>query len=466
MIRPFTLTGALLLPVTAEPFAGWMAVGADGRIAGLGEGEPAVVLGDRVDVSGCLVAPGFVSAHSHLFTAGMRGMTPDSTLYPWVAAQTDFMAGADEDDVYWATLHGAIDAMRAGVTSAYNFLSAPFVTRYDPGSDSRTLLAHRGREFTHRQIAAARDAGLRMQNAMRLDPILVDRVESDAAFDAAVAYLGSEVPDDLSLGASVFGAVQWAEHAVQAEVEVSAMDRHGIGNQAHLLETAEALDQQRAKLDWYRDAGALRPGFLAGHFIHPDDAIVDLLADAGAGMVWQPMSNGRLGSGIADIPAYLARGMSVGMGVDDQSCTDLIDPFENMRTGLGMQRAAARDAAVLSARDVLRLHTLGGAEAMGVAGRVGSLDVGKHADFLVVDPARPDTGPVWDATAHYVLACGQQNVAAVYSGGVRVAADGRSLHPLAGDAAAALHERSVRLGTAIGLPAPAIRPASERPRLP
>jgi cytosine/adenosine deaminase-related metal-dependent hydrolase len=105
------------------------------------------------------------------------------------------------------------------------------------------------------------------------------------------------------------------------------------------------------------------------------------------------------------------------MGVDDQSCTDLSDPFQNMRTGLYLQRALHSDASIISPLDMLTLHTIGSARAIGVDDRVGSLEVGKYADFLVVDPTNPHLGPIWDPVATYVLACGLRNLAEVVIGG-------------------------------------------------
>jgi cytosine/adenosine deaminase-related metal-dependent hydrolase len=211
------------------------------------------------------------------------------------------------------------------------------------------------------------------------------------------------------------------------------MARYGILNQAHFVETAENLAAQQAKFAWYEEAGALGPAMLFGHFVHPTDAMVDAVAETGCAVVWQPTSNGRLGSGIADIVRYRERGIRIGVGLDDQSCTDISDPFQNLRIGMYAMRAKYSRASVLMPREALRMHTLGSAEVLGVADRVGSLETGKYADFLVVDPYRPDTGPIWDAYATYALACGLRNLTAVYVGGRCVSAEGRSRHPAADD---------------------------------
>ncbi|GLK16821.1 amidohydrolase family protein [Herbiconiux flava] len=427
-------------------FRGWLAVGADGRIEAMGEGalppeRESIGSGEVLDAKGAFLAPGFVSAHSHIFTSGMRGMTPGEPLYGWVGEQSTFIAGADEEDVYWFTLHGCLDFLGNGVTSAYNFTDSRVVGKYDAETDRREIYAIRPEGYLHRQFDAARDAGLRTMNAIRLDSEFQPAEEAFDAFGRAVRYLEASVPAELSLGASVFGAVQWSASAQAARDEVRAMDEHGIGNQAHFLETSEALDQQREKFRWYEEAGALRPGFLFGHFVHPDTYMARVAAQKGAGMVWQPTSNGRLGSGVADIPRYRELGMPIGVGLDDQSCTDVSDPFQNVRIGVYTQRAVNQDASVLMPRDMLRMHTLGSAEALGVADRVGSLEVGKFADLLLVDPSSPDTGPVWDVHAHYAFACGLRNLKRVYVGGQLVSEDGVSTNPLAARASAELHSR-------------------------
>src|SRR6202012_5171093 len=88
------------------------------------------------------------------------------------------------------------------------------------------------------------------------------------------------------------------------------------------------------------------------------------------------------------LPARLKAGIRVGMGVDGEASADVADPFENMRSGLYAIRDKYEDATILSPYDVLRMHTMGSADVLGVADRLGSLEPGKCADFLVIDPTR------------------------------------------------------------------------------
>jgi cytosine/adenosine deaminase-related metal-dependent hydrolase len=140
-------------------------------------------------------------------------------------------------------------------------------------------------------------------------------------------------------------------------------------------------------------------------------------------MSWNPLSNGRLASGVADIPKYLKMGIRVGMGVDGEASADLADPFENMRTGLYAIRDKYEDATIMSPYQVLYLHTIGSADVMGVRDKLGSLVVGKFADFLVIDPAR--YGTVFDPYASRVLVTGERDLERVYVGGELMVEDGK-----------------------------------------
>ncbi|WP_214403823.1 amidohydrolase family protein [Pseudonocardia lacus] len=262
-----TVTDALLIPVAdtgPDWFHGWLTVGADGRITGIGPGAPPSVEGEVLDAGGAMVAPGFVSAHSHLFTSGLRGIAPGSTLYPWVRAMMDVFAHADAEDLYWSTLHGALDFLANGVTSAYNFTQSRVTWLYDPATASNTLGAVHPARYLTRQFEAAADAGIRVMNAIRLDDEAAPEDETLGVFADMVAASTDLVPADQHLGASVFGAAQWAAGPRTAQLEALVMDRYGLIDQAHFLETAQGIDVQRAKFAWYADAGALARGSCSG----------------------------------------------------------------------------------------------------------------------------------------------------------------------------------------------------------
>lgn len=432
---------------------GWLLV-EEGRIAAVGAGDPPAAGGAEVlDVHGAFVAPGFVSAHSHLFTSGARGLGADETLYGWCDEMLGLMGGASPETYYWTTLHGSLDFIAGGTTTAFDFTDPRIswdrggTARFardrpatGPGGEPGAPQEPQLRPLEHQiaQIDGKAAAGIRFVNAASLDDSIGTDEEVLQRFGEVVEYTRS-LDRSFALDAAIMGAVQWSGRENAAALEVAAMRRYGVINQAHFLETREAVDAQRARFAAYEQAGALGPDLIFGHFIQTTPEIIAAAAAGGAAMSWQPASNGRLASGVADLPGILAAGMAVGMGLDDQACTDTADPWQNMRMGMALVRAATGEPTSMLPEQVLRLHTEGSARILGLAGQVGQLTVGAHADFLVVDPRSPDIGPLWRPVRSYVLACGQRNLKQVYIGGELVAADGVARNPLAAQAAEAVH---------------------------
>jgi 5-methylthioadenosine/S-adenosylhomocysteine deaminase len=425
---------ALILPVDPklpELINGYLAVGQDGRILALAAGEAPVEFVNsatsRLDAHGRFVAPGFISAHSHLFMSPLRGIGHDGTLYQWGAALSPLIKHITAEDIYWFTLHGSLDFLRNGITTAYDFTYSGAVGGVSVGVGEKIPApVLKPGPFEENQLKAKADAGLRFIDSVGL-PRVGPRDAILTRLEKLLEHARSTYGDNpLFLKMAISGGLQRAPTIETARLEAYVMKTYGLINQSHFLESPERVTEQQEKFYWYLEAGALGPDFIFGHFIQTTPDIVKKTADAGAHMCWQPSSNGRLASGVADIPLYRAFGIKVGIGLDDQSCTDISDPFQNLRVGLYAQRQLYKSAAAMSVRDMLYLHTLGSAEILGVQDKVGSLAVGKFADFLLVDPRSPDTGPLHDPVATYVLACGLRNLKQVYVGG-KLVADGEKL---------------------------------------
>jgi 5-methylthioadenosine/S-adenosylhomocysteine deaminase len=302
--------------------------------------------------------------------------------------------------------------------------------------------------YDEAQFKAKSDAGLRFINAVGL-PRIGNDDEILARFQGVLDFARQNYADNpLFLSVALSGGLQRAPTKATAYLEARVMKTFGVINHSHFLESPERVPEQQAKFYWYEEAGALTPNFIFAHFIQTTPDIVMRAARAGAGMTWQPASNSRLASGVADIPTYRAFGMKVGVGLDNQNCTDNSDPFSNMRTGLALIRTKYKDAKALHVREMLYLHTLGSAELLQIADQVGSLEPGKFADFLIVDPRDPDTGPLHDPVATYVLACGLRNLKQVYVGGKQVA-EGATM--LSFDESKAMAENYARVARIQGL---------------
>jgi 5-methylthioadenosine/S-adenosylhomocysteine deaminase len=415
-------------PGEEDPFVGYMVIGADGKIAEVGKGEPPVALeaAETLDVAGKIIIPGFISAHSHIWQSAFRGLAPTGyAAVGWSQAvyQTQAVYGSPED-FYWFTLHGALDHLRHGITTAYDF-----------------AYGRRAGAFQDEQLLGELDSGLRVVHGWT-HPTNATEAEMRAQLKEFLDFAEPYRKSPLLLGFSISGV---ATPARNVAIEAALTRENGFVNETHYLETPVDVARQQAYFQNFIAANALGPSLYFGHFIHTTDAMLEAVGKAGGGMSWQPLSNGRLASGIADIPKYLKYGIKVGMGVDGQASADLPDPFENMRVGLYLIRAKYENGNVLKPIDVLRFHTMGSATIMHIDDRVGSLEAGKYADFLVINTTKVDRAPVYDPYATLVFACTTENLEGVYVGGELVSSYSKLLKHDFSVAQRELYERVARI---------------------
>ena len=399
-----------MAPGQKDVFTGYLVVDEAGKLTAVGKGEPPAGLAakDTYDAGGKWILPGFLSAHSHIWQSAFRGLAADRTLLGWIEGlYVDHAAHAKPEDFYWFTLDGALDHLQHGITGAYDFTY---------GGTSRGNCE--GIVCDRFSYKGDLDSGIRFVYGYQPDKITATDTPAMAMARLAtfMDWLGSQPKSSHLLSVMISGGTSFNDTYQQSVAEKAMMDRFHLGNQSHFLEPPGNVSADQAKFKWYVDSGLLGSKDLYfGHFIHTNDTILEATAKAGGGMSWNPLSNGRLASGTADIPRYLKMGVRVGMGVDGEASADLADPFENMRTGLYAIRDKYEDATIMSPYQVLYLHTMGSADVMGVKDKLGSLEAGKYADFLVVDPTR--FGTVFDPYASLVLVTGERDLERVYVGG-------------------------------------------------
>jgi len=388
-----------------EPFTGHLVI-RDGRIKSVGAGKISAT--ERaglqslkvVDAAGKIVIPGFVSGHNHLWQSAFRGIASDGELYPWLEAlhwtYGDYFG---DGDLYAFTLHGALDQLGHGITTTYSHSQRLGATEVQYLESLDASLAA-GQHFVF-----AYNADLnQLAAAVRAD---VDALVSRA----------DKADNPLLLGLSLNSVGNHAADPTMFAVEMELAGEHRMTVQIHYLEQASRRFVERLKWPEFLEVGAVAPHVSYAHFIHTTDQIVADTGHLGGAMIWNPLSNGRLASGLADIPGYLEAGIRVGMGVDGAASADIADPFENMRMGLYGLRMKYSNAGVMQPIDMLRLHTLRTAEVLEVEKEVGSIEPGKRADLLIVDPRFPLTGSVTDPAATLVFACSSANIEQVYVGG-------------------------------------------------
>ena len=177
----------------------------------------------------------------------------------------------------------------------------------------------------------------------------------------------------------------------------------------HLSETRDEVEvisrkYGRSPVDHMESLGLLSSNLIACHCVWLTEAEMDLLAERGVRVVHNPESNMKLASGVAPIPDLLKRGVPVGLGTDGCASNNNLDLFQEMDFAAKVHKVHRLDPTVMPAETVLEMATQGGARVLGMETEIGSLEVGKKADVIVVDLNRPHLQPVYNVVSHLVYA--------------------------------------------------------------
>ena len=191
----------------------------------------------------------------------------------------------------------------------------------------------------------------------------------------------------------------------------------------HLHETTDEIERSIAEhgvrpLERLGRLGLLGPGLIAVHAVHLEPDEIQTLARHGASMVHCPSSNLKLASGFARVQALLDAGVNVGFGTDGAASNNRLDLLQEMRTAALLAKAVSGDAEALPAHAALRAATLGGALALGLGQRIGTLEPGKAADVVAVDLGDVALQPCYDPVSQLVYSAGREHVSDVWVAGV------------------------------------------------
>jgi 5-methylthioadenosine/S-adenosylhomocysteine deaminase len=175
----------------------------------------------------------------------------------------------------------------------------------------------------------------------------------------------------------------------------------------HLAENRSELEEVSKKygktpLHHLENLGLLSPSLIACHCVWLTETEMDLLARRGVKVAHNPESNMKLASGVAPIPELLDRGVIVGLGTDGCASNNNLDLFQEMDSAAKLHKVHRLDPTVMPANVVLEMATLGGAKVLGLEREVGSLEVGKKADIIILDLHRPHLQPIYNIVSHLV----------------------------------------------------------------
>jgi len=446
------VTGVALMTVDDQRRVierGWIAM--DGAlIAGLGPGIPPPALAGgaaEIDGRGRLVIPGLVSTHEHMVDGLLRGgIEQGRDLHDWLI-NVNFagLSGYRPEDAELAVTLTTAEALAAGITTVcdnWGIDNGADRARTDACLDA-TLDVYRragiramvGLMFADRvpgHWAALTDANRCRVPTSTLDPTTL--VEgTDAALARVAAAMERAAADDDDGRIAVFPAPELVQVVTpEALAAVAAMALAARAPLAlHLCEgPADARmftesGTSMGAIDWLDIQGVLGPRLLASHCVEVDDRDLRLLAAAGVKVAHVPTSNAAASQGIAPLARMLSAGICVGLGNDNTNLSER-SLLAQMRMAVLLARASTGDPDAVTAEEAIEMATISGARALGVHEVIGSLEVGKRADLVLLDRRGSHWWPQHDLASALVWQARVSDVRRVWVDGRCVVEDG---HP-------------------------------------
>jgi cytosine/adenosine deaminase-related metal-dependent hydrolase len=371
-------------PGRAEDAEGHVVVEGD-RIIAVGPGAAPAQDGPcrRIDASGCVVTPGLVNTHHHLFQWATRGYAVDSTLFDWLTELYPVWAGLDAEIAHAAASAGLGWAALSGCTTAADH---HYVFPRDGGDVLAAVISAADRVGVRlHAVRGSMDRG-RSQGGLPPDSLVEDLDSALAGAEDAIRRF-----HDPAAGARVRVAVgPCSPFTVSTDLMRRSAElarHHDVRLHTHLAETLDEQRQCQAEfgctpVEYAERLGWLGPDVWLAHTVHLSDGAVRHLGATGTGVAHCPSSNGRLGAGAAPVRALLDAHVPVGLGIDGVASNETGRLGDEMRQALLTARTQHGPEA-LSVRDALWLATRGGAQCLGREDEIGSLEPGKLADIAV-----------------------------------------------------------------------------------
>lgn len=326
-----------------------------------------------VDALGNAVMPGLIDCHMH--ETLLRGLIEDLPLMRWLNEICFPKDRAFQPrHQHAAAQMSQLEMIRGGITTFIDIF-----------------------RFPGEAAAVAEVSGLRGI----FSPQLIDNpAGAGETLESSLAFI--EAWHDRCPGRIMTWFGPHALYSVQAETLLKMKDlarKLDVGIHIHLAETRDEVDQfkiqyQMSPVEYIAHLGLEGPRLLAAHCVHLTDRDIQILAERNVAVAHNPSSNMKLASGVARIPDLLAAGVRVGLGTDSNLSNNNLDMFEEMRLAAMLQKLSRNDAAAMPVELVLRMATCDAAACLGLLDQIGSLEVGKRADIIIVDLHAPHMWPV------------------------------------------------------------------------
>lgn len=411
------LRATWVLPIVSDPiFEGAVAiqgetitsVGSYGEVAATNPGA------EVVDFHDAILLPGFVNCHSHLEYAAFRGIIDNKGFGPWLLELLDLKEKVGIGDYAASAQLGAAECITSGITTIAESMYS--------GESLDAIIASGLRARAYQEVFGIDDTVLSRTLAQLSERL--DELEEKVGKAVPLVEAGVFPHATYTVSAGLYRGIaemarergmKIATHLAESPEE-SVYIRSGTGVLAFDFREKVGWDHISRQpfgvtpVKYLQQWNVFGPEFLAAHCVYVGPSDIEILAKRDVAVAHCPKSNAKLGCGIAPLPAFLEAGIRVGFGTDSPASSNIMDMFGEMRTAIFLHRGTQRDAGVLNAEECVQMATLGGARALGMGGRIGSLEPGKQADLIAVDMEFSHFTPVYDPYSSLVYGANQEDV--------------------------------------------------------
>ena len=388
----------------------------DDRIAYCGPYDQAWLAkcSETVDYEGAWIMPGLVNCHTHSAMTLLRGIRDDSNLHEWLE---DYIWPAESlftAEVTTKAVQFALAEMLLSGTTTFNDMYNPH------GVDIKQI------------YQAVRQSGMRCYFSPTLFTSPAETAaETLARTRAIIEEILSYDDEDFQVMVAPHSPYACDEDLLKGSVDLA----RELDLRLH-IHVAETQNENKIILERYgkrplaflKGLGYLEQPAIFAHGVELNPSEIADLATSSVSMAHNPISNLKLASGVAPVTNLLAAGVTVGLATDSVASNNNLDMFEEGRTAALLQKMWVGDASQFTIEQALKAQTIEGAKALGLEDKIGSLEVGKQADFIAIQPkGRIHLYPLENMLSHLVYAVKGSDVQDVYIAGKQVVRDGQVL---------------------------------------
>ncbi|KSV75896.1 hypothetical protein N185_15740 [Sinorhizobium sp. GW3] len=361
----------------------------------------------HIDGAGCILMPGLINTHSHAADTLFRGLVENLPLEPWLQKVWKAEAAIlNPQTSYLGSMIGFAELLLSGVTTVMDMCWYP-----------------------SEAVRAAGDLGLRIATGgILFDYPGVTGQSVDERFAAAERFF-----DEVANNDHVFPAIM--PHGAYTVSPQNLQIGHKISRGRNALYSIHAAETLAEQLDIKRRYGrsiirhlqhldVLDERTSLAHCVHLDDEEIRIIAQSGATVLHNPLSNLKLASGVARVPDMLDAGIPVALGTDGAVSGNDLDMWLAVRLAATLHKGVTKNAGAVSTTQALTMATRTGAHAVGAGGKLGSLEPGKLADMILVSLDRPHAVPLFDPVTHLVYSTAKSDVRDVFVDGKQVVRNG------------------------------------------